>query len=209
MTQSIRSIGLQGMSPERLKAHQENWHLFDKVTLEGKGPFKGDYYGLPWPCWSDKHPGTPIMYNDNIPVMRGGMGFRVNWGLTAPDGASMLTSRSLPNAVHKGGHGPVTAANAESLGIKLTAEEKRAIEGSTFALGIGNNILVEKALEAGLCPYGNGKARAVAWNWYDKILCIVSLCILCVGIWSINILTSLIRKAISEQISNIAVVKRS
>ena len=109
------------------------------------------------------------MYNDTIPVMRGGMGFRVNWGVTNPDGQSMLTNRTLPNAKHIGGHAPITAANAESLGIKLTDSEKAAIEGSTFALGIGNNILVEKALEEGLCPYGNGKARANVWNWYDKI----------------------------------------
>lgn len=169
LTQSIRSIGLQGMSPERLKAHQENWHMFDKVTLEGTGPFKGDYYGLPWPCWSDKHPGTPVMYNDKIPVMRGGMGFRVNWGVTNPSGQSMLTSRSLPDAKYSGGHAPVTAANAESLGIKLTEAEREAIGGTSFAMGFGNNILVEKALEQGICPYGNGKARANVWNWYDKI----------------------------------------
>ena len=168
LTQSIRSIGLQGMSPERLKAHQENWHLFDKVTLEGSGEFAGDYYGLPWPCWSDKHPGTPVFYNDSIPVMRGGMGFRVNWGDVSPDGQSMLSPHRLPNA-SVAGHSPISAANAESLGIKLTKEEQKQVEGTTYALGFGNNILVERALEAGLCPYGNGKARAVVWNWYDKI----------------------------------------
>lgn len=170
MAQSIRSIGLQGMIPERLKAHQENWHMFDKVTLMGTGKFAGEYYGLPWPCWSEKHSGTPIMYNDATPVMEGGMGFRVNWGLTAPDGVSMLTPRTLPNAIHPGGHGPITAENAEALGIKLTAEEKEIVKGDTFALGgVNNNILVEKALEAGYAPYGNGKARAIVWNWYDKI----------------------------------------
>ncbi len=168
LTQSIRSIGLQGMSYKRLKAHQENWHMFDKVTLEGKGPFKGEYYGLPWPCWSDKHPGTPVFYNDSIPVMRGGMGFRVNWGDVSPDGKSMFSPHRLPNA-SVAGHSPVSAANAESLGIKLTKEEQKQVEGTTYALGFGNNTLVEKALEAGLCPYGNGKARAVVWNWYDKI----------------------------------------
>ncbi len=168
LTQSVRSIGLQGMSYKRLKAHQENWHMFDKVTLEGKGPFKGEYYGLPWPCWSDKHPGTPVFYNDSIPVMRGGMGFRVNWGDVSPDGQSMLSPHRLPNA-SVAGHSPISAANAESLGIKLTKEEQKQVEGTTYALGFGNNILVERALEAGLCPYGNGKARAVVWNWYDKI----------------------------------------
>lgn len=168
-TQSIRSIGLQGMSPKRLKAHQENWHMFDKVTLMGKGPFKGEYYGLPWPCWSDKHPGTPVFYNDSIPVMQGGMGFRVNWGVTAPDGRSMLSAHTLPGA-KVAGHPPVSVQNIESLGVKLTDKEKEAIaDMSAYSFGMGNNILVEKALEAGLCPYGNGKARAVVWNWYDKI----------------------------------------
>lgn len=168
LTQAVRSIGLQGMSPKRLKAHQENWHMFDKVTLAGKGEFEGEYYGLPWPCWSDKHPGTPVFYDDSIPVMKGGMGFRVNWGDTSPDGQSMFSAHSLPDS-KIAGHSFVSAANAESLGIKLTDEEKKAVQGSTFALGYGNNILVERALEAGLCPYGNGKARAVVWNWYDKI----------------------------------------
>ena len=30
---------------------------------------KGDYYGLPWPCWGTpevKHPGTPLLYNTNL-----------------------------------------------------------------------------------------------------------------------------------------------
>lgn len=168
MAQSIRSIGLQGLSAKRLKEHCDNWHMFDSATLEGKGPMKGQYYALPWPCWSEKHPGTPIMYADDIPVMKGGMGFRVNWGITSPDGASMLSARGLPNSKLKG-HPAITADNIENiLGIKLTKEEKEKVKGTTFATD-NTNILVEKALEAGVCPYGNGKARMVVWNWYDKI----------------------------------------
>lgn len=168
MAQSIRSIGLQGLSAKRLKEHCDNWHMFDSVTLEGKGPMKGQYYALPWPCWSEKHPGTPIMYADDLPVMKGGMGFRVNWGITAPDGTNMMSLRGLPNSKIKG-HPAITADNIESvLGIKLTKEEKEKVKGTTFATD-NSNILVEKALEAGVCPYGNGKARMVVWNWYDKI----------------------------------------
>lgn len=168
MAQSIRSIGLQGLSAKRLKEHCDNWHMFDSATLEGKGPMKGQYYALPWPCWSEKHPGTPIMYADDIPVMKGGMGFRVNWGITSPDGASMLSARGLPNSKLKG-HPAITADNIENiLGIKLTKEEKELVKGTTFATD-NTNILVEKALEAGVCPYGNGKARMVVWNWHDKI----------------------------------------
>lgn len=168
MTQSIRSIGLQGMSVKRLKEHCDNWHMFDSVTLEGKGPMKGQYYALPWPCWSENHPGTPIMYADDVPVMKGGMGFRLNWGITAPDGTNMLSKRGLPDSKIKG-HPAITADNIENiLEIKLSNTEKEAIKGSTFATD-STNILVEKALKAGLCPYGNGKARMVVWNWFDKI----------------------------------------
>lgn len=168
MAQSIRSIGLQGMSAKRLKEHCDNWHMFDSVTLEGKGPMKGQYYALPWPCWSEKHPGTPIMYADDMPVLKGGMGFRVNWGTEAPDKKSMLSLRGLPDSKIKG-HPAITADNIESvLGIKLSEKEKEIVKGTTFATD-NSNILVEKALEAGICPYGNGKARMIVWNWYDKI----------------------------------------
>ena len=168
MAQSIRSIALQGMSAKRLKEHCDNWHMFDKVTLAGYGPMKDQYYGLPWPCWSEKHPGTPVMYNDQIPVMQGGMGFRMRWGESAPDGGSLYSANRLPKA-KVAGHLPVDAKNIESmLGITLTPQEKEAVKGTTFATGT-TNILVEKALEAGICPYGNGKARMIVWNWYDKI----------------------------------------
>jgi formate dehydrogenase major subunit len=71
----IKTIGLGGWTPERLRKHQEKWHLFDPLTLEGKGEMKGEYYGLPWPCWDEKHPGSPILYDTSTPVNEGGMGF--------------------------------------------------------------------------------------------------------------------------------------
>ena len=46
---------------------------FDLVTMRAaSGPAKGDYYGLPWPCWGKpevKHPGTPLLYNNTLHVM--------------------------------------------------------------------------------------------------------------------------------------------
>ena len=58
------STGYCGQSPERLKLHMANQKDFDLITLRASdGPAKGDYYGLPWPCWGTpemKHPGTPI-----------------------------------------------------------------------------------------------------------------------------------------------------
>ena len=42
------------------------------------------YYGLPWPCWGTpefKHPGTPVLYNTNLPVKEGGGTFRARFGV--------------------------------------------------------------------------------------------------------------------------------
>ena len=64
----VWTIGYTGQSPERLKAHMRNMHVFDVKTLRAKGgidketgyKLDGDYFGLPWPCWGTpelKHPG--------------------------------------------------------------------------------------------------------------------------------------------------------
>jgi hypothetical protein len=45
---------------------------------------RGDYYGLPWPCWGTpeiKHPGSPILYNADAAAMDGGNGFRARFGV--------------------------------------------------------------------------------------------------------------------------------
>ncbi len=176
---SIKTIALQGVTPERMKRQQENWHLFDPVTLKGKtGEVEGEYYGLPWPCWSEKHPGTPIMYDDATPVMQGGMGFRAGWTDKGPDGKpvvvaeregqSLISTHSVAGSKFKGGYLEITADNIEALGIKLTPEEKEKVKGKNWK-NDNSYILVNKALEAGICPYGNGKARARVWDWGDQI----------------------------------------
>ena len=89
------TIGYSGGSPERIKLHAANKHTFDPTTLKAEsGPCAGDYYGLPWPCWGTpemKHPGTPILYNIDKPVMEGGMPFRANWGVDH-NGESLLAA---------------------------------------------------------------------------------------------------------------------
>lgn len=175
---AVKTIGLQGVTPERMKRQQENWNLFDPVTLKGTGAVEGEYYGLPWPCWSDKHPGTPIMYRTDVSVMEGGMGYRAGWTEKGADGKpvvvaeknnqTLLAGNTLPGSTFKGGHLEITADNIESLGITLTAEEKEKVKGKNWK-NDNSYILVNKALEAGLCPYGNGKARARAWDWADQL----------------------------------------
>jgi formate dehydrogenase major subunit len=68
------TIGYNGQSPERIKKHMDNWHTFDIETLQAiGGPCDGEYYGMPWPCWTDEHPGTPILYDISKPVAEGGL----------------------------------------------------------------------------------------------------------------------------------------
>ncbi|ANV97871.1 formate dehydrogenase [Helicobacter enhydrae] len=170
----MKTIGLSGWTPERLKEHTLNWHLFDSVTLKGRGPLQDSFYGLPWPCWNEKHPGTPNLYNISIPVMQGGMGFRNNFGLEQElDGKkyNMLASQGSvpPKSSQKGGYPEITADNIEELtGKKLTAKEKEIVKGKNWKTDLSMT-LVNKALEAGLCPYGNARARMYVSTWVDKI----------------------------------------
>ena len=70
---------------------------FDMLTQKATtGPNKGDYYGLPWPCWGTpefKHPGTPLLYNTNLSVKEGGGTFRARFGVER-DGVSLLSDGS-------------------------------------------------------------------------------------------------------------------
>src|SRR3954469_21071214 len=79
------STGYCGQSPERLKSHMANQKDFDMLTQKAaSGPNKGDYYGLPWPCWGTpefKHPGTPLLYNTNLSIKEGGGTFRARFGV--------------------------------------------------------------------------------------------------------------------------------
>ena len=85
MNRGSWSTGYCGQSPERIKSHMAHQADFDMLTQRATtGPNKGDYYGLPWPCWGSpevKHPGTPLLYNTNLAVMDGGGCFRARFGV--------------------------------------------------------------------------------------------------------------------------------
>ena len=93
------TIGYTGQSPERMKAHMANQHVFDKTTLQAVGgEVDGDYYGLPWPCWGTAemgHPGTPLLYDTNKPVAEGGLCFRARFGVEH-EGNNLLAEGSYP-----------------------------------------------------------------------------------------------------------------
>ena len=167
----VKSIGLTGWTPERLKRHQANWDKFDEKTLMGKEGTEvaGEYYGLPWPCWTEKHPGSPNLYDISRPVMQGGMGFRNRFGLEHNGVNQLAADGSAPvGGAQSGGYPEIKKDNIEKiLGITLTDEEREKM-GATWATD-GSGIIAEKCMEKGIAPYGNARARAVVWTFVDQI----------------------------------------
>ena len=167
----VKSIGLTGWTPERLKRHQANWDKFDEKTLMGKEGTEvaGEYYGLPWPCWTEKHPGSPNLYDINRPVMQGGMGFRNRFGLEHNGVNQLAADGSAPvDGAQSGGYPEIKKDNIEKiLGITLTDEEREKM-GATWATD-ASGIIAEKCMEKGIAPYGNARARAVVWTFVDQI----------------------------------------
>lgn len=170
IAKALKTIGMQGRTAERLKRHTENWHLFDTTSLKGSGAVSKEYYGLPWPCWSKDHPGSPVLYNVNLPVAQGGLGFRTRFG-TERNGVSLLAADGIaPVGSHvKGGYDEITFKNIEELsGITLSEEQKKTVEGKNWK-NDDSGILVATALKAGLAPYGNARARTIVWEFTDPI----------------------------------------
>jgi formate dehydrogenase major subunit len=127
------SIGYTGQSPERLKLHMQHQDKFDTTSCIGlSGPVKGEYYGLPWPCWGSpelKHPGTPLLYDESKPVAQGGLSFRAAWGLEH-DGVLLLAEKTAPaGSAVQDGYPEFSYATLEKLGWagELTTQEREAI----------------------------------------------------------------------------------
>lgn len=165
-----QSIGTQGRRADRLRRHQENWANFDPDTQLGKEGTEvaGEYYGLPWPCWNENHPGTPILYNTSMPIWKGGSAFRNRFGLEH-NGVSQIATQgvTIPQSKVKGGYPQITKANIESvLGITLSEREKELM-GESWAMDL-SGIINKKCEEAGVNPCGNAKARAIVWEFHDQ-----------------------------------------
>jgi formate dehydrogenase major subunit len=178
------STGYCGQSPERLKAHMANQDKFDIVTLRAPKELPdigGDYYGLPWPCWGSpevRHPGSHILYNSELHVMDGGGNFRPRFGLER-EGVSLLANgTSSAGADLDDGYPEFTMAVLKELGwdSELTPKELETIEWVggedidkvSWSTDLSGGIQ-RIALSHGCVPYGNGKARAIAWNLPDPI----------------------------------------
>jgi formate dehydrogenase major subunit len=184
MNRGSWSTGYCGQSPERLKLHMAHQKDFDLVTMRAKdGPCKGDYYGLPWPCWGKpelKHPGTPLLYNTNLPVMEGGGTFRARFGVER-NGVNLLAegSYSLGSEI-KDGYPEFTLAVLKKLGWDkdLTPDELATIEKIyntpdkidtvSWSTDVSGGIQ-RVAMMHGCVPYGNARARMNAFGLPDPI----------------------------------------
>jgi formate dehydrogenase major subunit len=137
------------------------------------------------------HPGSPNLYDVSKHVEDGGLNFRVNWGTTVKGQAndkftkndeaadSLLAVDSYPVGNElKAGHPAVTMGMLKKLGWD---KDLTAAELATITRIGGNNIdavawtndlsggIQRVALKHGLAPFGNGKARAVVWNFPDPV----------------------------------------
>ena len=183
INKSVWTIGYTGQSPERLKAHMRNMHVFDANTLRAKGgidketgyKLDGETFGLPWPCFGTpemKHPGTHILYDTSKHVMEGGGNFRANFGVER-DGQSLLAA----DGSHSKGADLTTGyPEFDHLLLKklgwwgdLTEAEQKAAEGKNWKTDPSGGIIRVAMQVHGVHPFGNARARAVVWNFPDPI----------------------------------------
>jgi len=162
----------------------------------------GDYYGLPWPCWGTpeiRHPGTHTLYNTHLHVKDGGSTFRARFGVERVVKRKVMEngqevereerhnllaegSYSLGSEI-KDGYPEFTLGVLKKLGWDkdLTEQETAMIarvggnnaDGVSWATDLSGGIQ-RVCMEHGVIHYGNGKARAVAWNLPDGVLCTAS-----------------------------------
>jgi formate dehydrogenase major subunit len=184
INKGVWTIGYTGQSPERLKAHMRNMHVFDVKTLKAKGnakdketgyDFTGDYFGLPWPCYGNasiKHPGSPNLYDTSKHVMEGGGNFRANFGVER-EGKSLLAedgSHSVGADITTG-YPEFDHVLLKKLGWwdDLTEAEKAGAEGKNWKTDLTGGIQRVVMQVHGCHPFGNAKARAIVWNFPDPI----------------------------------------
>jgi formate dehydrogenase major subunit len=194
MNRGSWSTGYCGQSPERLKAHMKNQAKFDLVTMRAPKDVPdvgGDYYGLPWPCWGSpavKHPGTPLLYDTTKSIQDGGGTFRARFGNEREeklaDGTtrkvSLLSNTYSKDSDIKDGYPQFTYGVLKKLGWdkELTPEEVAIIEkvggGADKADGVAWSTDLSGGIQRicvkhNVIPYGNGKARAIAWDLPDPV----------------------------------------
>ena len=178
--------------------NQDKFDIVTLKSLPGApAEIAGDHYGLPWPCWGKpehRHPGSPLLYNTTLAVKDGGGTFRPRFGIervtkatVTEDGKPVekeIRTSLLANGVYSkdseltDGYPEFTLAMLKRLGWDkdLTPAELDVITkigGATpdtvsWAIDLSGGIQ-RVAIAHGCTPYGNGKARVVAWDLPDPV----------------------------------------
>ena len=143
------------------------------------------------PSGKKGHPGSPNLYDTSKHVADGGLNFRVNWGLTVKGQAndkwtkndekvdSLLAVDSYPVGNElKAGHPAVTMGMLKKLGwdkdlteaelASITKQGGNAVDAVNWANDLSGGIQ-RVSIKHGMAPFGNGKARAVVWNFPDGV----------------------------------------
>jgi formate dehydrogenase major subunit len=157
----------------------------------------GDYYGLPWPCWGTpefRHPGSATLYNTHLAVKDGGGTFRARFGVER-----VVKRKVMENGVEvekeekhnllaegaystdseiKDGYPEFTLGVLKKLGWDkdLTPAEMEIInrvggnnpDAVSWSTDLSGGIQ-RVSVTHGCSPFGNGKARAIAWNLPDPV----------------------------------------
>ncbi len=146
------SVIMMRQSPERIKRQQENCADFNIEDCQAKGgPCKGEYWGLPWPCWNDEHPGTPILYRNDIPISEGGNDFRTKFrGADSTPGNPV--SDDGVNMLAEGGYDEMNNDGTPGTGWKLDL-----------------NADFKDIIAQDKCPSGAGRMRFRRWGWIDEV----------------------------------------
>ena len=182
----MRSIGQIGQTPERIKAHMENSHVFSSETLQAEvtesHELHGEYFGLPWPCWHEDHPGTTILYRDSVHPAEGGLDFRARWGTEAPDGETLLRNSYEPDwwdgeiegVPQYPGYATElpdgTTPAAPTIPIEYALSEDHSVYDAAQALdGVDAAEFTDFDNRQPDPPTGRGRARARAWNLPDEV----------------------------------------
>ncbi len=156
------TIGYNGQTPERIKKHTDNWHTFDIDTLKANGgDCDGEYFGLPWPCWTQEHPGTPILYDISKTVADGGLPFRNRFGVEKTYDAKFggRTENQLA------GYGSANPGSEVDGGYP---EFKNVVPGTNWKTDLSQETL-KNAISRGMAPFGNARARCIVWTFPDQI----------------------------------------
>ncbi|QZA89590.1 molybdopterin-dependent oxidoreductase [Salinarchaeum sp. IM2453] len=186
----MRTIGQIGQTPARLKRQAEQSEVFSSEDLQADVPddheLAGEYWGLPWPCWHEDHPGTPILYDDSKHPKDGGLDFRARWGVEDGDGTTLLRDSYEPSWWNEEIFGVPQYPNwhtvlpdgdnpaAKTIPIEYAESEQHspyetAVELAEQGYDVDPGEYEEYDHSQPDPPTGRGRARATTPNLHDEV----------------------------------------